>query len=307
MTVDLVLMIATAGRAELLERTLESIAACTMPGGYRETIVIENGEPCGTEAKVARFADSINARYLLDPMPNKSNALNAGLRTCGNGFVIFSDDDVRFDTKTLLAYAREAGERGRHFYGGPAGVDYEDEPPEWLKRLLPISARGFDLGPEPLEIARPDFLGFNWAAWAEDVRDTGGFNIERGPGTAQRGQETEMMQRLVDRGFTGRYLPDARVWHYIPRERCSIEWAVDRAGASGRGLGRLARQNRRPRLPRTGYYLAWLPFSFIALLVGRLTGRVDVATRTRVRMRHRLGYLSGMWGKRESTRGSRVS
>ena len=70
---------------------------------------------------------------------------------------------------------------------------------------------------------RPDFLGFNWAASASDLIRMGGFNEERGPGTVSRGQETDMQERMLKDGMRGRYLPDALVWHYVPRARCSPE------------------------------------------------------------------------------------
>lgn len=56
----------------------------------------------------------------------------------------------------------------------------------------------------------------------------GGFNERRGPGTGVRGQEYDMQERLLAAGVVGRYLPDALVWHYVPRERCSPEWALAR-------------------------------------------------------------------------------
>jgi GT2 family glycosyltransferase len=295
MSSEMIIMIATAGRAELLERTLASIAAAEKPPTYRETLVIENGEQCGTQEKVERFAAAINARYLHVPMPSKSNALNVALQSCGHELIVFLDDDCRLEPRTLMAYADAAEAGGRHYFGGPIGIDYEEEPPDWLKVVLPFSARGFDLGPEPIEIRLPDFLGINWAARAEDLREAGGFDVSFGPGTGASGQETAMMQRLLDLGLTGRYLPEALVWHFVPRERCSVEWAIARSGPAGHGLGRMARQTGRPRLARSAYYLGLLPLYVVERTAGRLMGRTDLVAHGSCMLRHRIGHLRGMW------------
>jgi GT2 family glycosyltransferase len=75
------------------------------------------------------------------------------------------------------------------------------------------------------------FLGFNWAAFAEDLHAVGGFDYRKGPGSPTKsvGQETDMQERLLQAGRHGRYVPGAMVWHYVPRSRCSPDWALERA------------------------------------------------------------------------------
>jgi hypothetical protein len=84
------------------------------------------------------------------------------------------------------------------------------------------------------------FLGFNWAAFVPDLLAVGGFDPLFGPGaaTGSVGQEWTMQQRLLEAGHTGRYVPDAEVWHWVPRERCTPRWAFERMYRDGisRGL-----------------------------------------------------------------------
>ena len=58
-------------------------------------------------------------------------------------------------------------------------------------------------------------MGFNWAAFSEDLKKLNGFSVEHGPGSKTKalGQETEMEGRLMDRGISGYYVPSAMVWH----------------------------------------------------------------------------------------------
>jgi GT2 family glycosyltransferase len=53
------------------------------------------------------------------------------------------------------------------------------------------------------------------------------------------GEETRLQQRLLKSGAKGVYLPEAVVWHYVPAERCSENWALERQFR--RGLSNAAR------------------------------------------------------------------
>src|SRR5690625_7932825 len=81
-------LIPTHGRASLLERTLASLAECSIPEGYVETVVIENGPKSGAEDTVAAASSQwphLNLRYLHVSRANKSHALNVALSGMGAG------------------------------------------------------------------------------------------------------------------------------------------------------------------------------------------------------------------------------
>ena len=176
------------------------------------------------------------------PVANKCAALNRALEMLGGGLVFFADDDVRFSPQVLEEYSRAAqGVTHGCFFGGPTGVDYETAPPNWLKAYLPQSAVGWPEAGRVLDLADPSqiFLGFNWAAFADDIKQAGGFNPLRGPGsrTGVLGDESEMQQRLASRGAQKVFVPDALVWHYVPSERCSAQWALRRRYGGGLEMG----------------------------------------------------------------------
>ncbi|MCP4888048.1 MAG: hypothetical protein GY904_15710 [Planctomycetaceae bacterium] len=95
------------------------------------------------------------------------------------------------------------------------------------------------MGETEQRVARPDFLGCNWAASANALIEVGGFGESRGPGskTVTMGQEASAQHRLLDAGYVGLFLPGEPVLHYVPKERCSPEWALERAERNGRGFG----------------------------------------------------------------------
>lgn len=230
--------IPTHGRPDLLQRTLDSLAACWIPKSLVQTIVIENGGQNGAEAVVAAASPRLKATYRFVPEGNKSHALNVGLEGIEDGLILFFDDDIRLDPHTLEAYVIAGDRFGEgHYFGGPFEVDYEVEPPQWLKQYLPPSATGWKAPSEDFNISlTTNFYGFNWAMFTRDLIQTGPFNLERGPSCIATGQETDMQIRLRERGIAPRYVSAAKVWHYVPQDRCSIEWAINRAYRVSMGL-----------------------------------------------------------------------
>lgn len=240
-TLKAVIVIVSHGRCHLLERTLASLAEGDLPPEYAETLVVENGRQFGAERVVATADPRLHARYLFEPSSSKSRALNRALEQLTDAFIIYLDDDVRIAPHTVRRYidAAAANPRGMYF-GGPTGADYEQEPPPWLRPHLPASATGFSLGEATQSVDRPCFLGFNWAAFAADIGRVGGFPEHIGPG-APRGQtigeESEVQRQLLATGLTGLYLPEAMVWHHVPKDRCTPAWVKKRCHTSGLVIG----------------------------------------------------------------------
>jgi GT2 family glycosyltransferase len=301
-------LIATAGRPDLLRRTLTSIAGCRFPEEYAGLFVVENGARRGAEAVVAEFAGGpLRARYLFSEAPNKSLALNLAMEQLGGDeLVVFTDDDVRVREEWLEAYAQAARESGPGtMLGGPFDIDYEQAPPDWLKRYLPASAVGmtdasrWPIGGDEFK----GFLGFNWAAYVRDLRDRGGFNERVGPGLVAVGQETEMQERLIRAGVRPKMVRDAMVWHYVPVARCSESWTLERSGRRGRSSGRKEREKLEQASRGASSYGRLLRATSVRLffagrfwLQSRLPGRGPAARfEARYRYERYHGWVRGLW------------
>ena len=246
------LMIPTFGRPDLLGRVLDSLMECELPESLQTILIVENGPQSGAEPLCKQMSHQLPLRYLWSEKPCKSLALNLGLAEfADDDLVIMSDDDVRFEPQTLLAYDREARRAPTGwFFGGPFEADFEQAPPEWVLPYLPPSARGWTPRVEQFNSRRDRFFGCNWAVFARDLRAAGTFDLRFGPGTEKNatGEETEMQRRLHRQGLQSRLVNDARVWHHVPADRCSPEWALARSRRNGlargianrtRGLGRM--------------------------------------------------------------------
>jgi GT2 family glycosyltransferase len=255
---DYFVAIATAENTASLAATLGIMARADLPPGYEAAFIVENGPKTGVE-EVVRAADPrLRARYLYSQRGNKSLALNVAIEHIKEGLIFFADDDVEVEKGTLCAYADAAGDlTAGEFYGGPTTAEWEAQPPEWMLPFLPPSAKGWThpllddtrlacdacsgaggcakCGDARRAIVAPAFLGFNWAAFARDLREVGGFNEHVGPGaeTGATGQEFEMQERLLARGAKGRFVATARVKHRVPADRCSPQWALHRTFRNG--------------------------------------------------------------------------
>ncbi len=289
-----VVNIATSGRPELLRRTLKSLSACQLPAGYLETVVIENGPRGRAEEVVESAPPNLRARYMYYPKANKSAAMNAALKTLGDCLIVYIDDDVRVAPRMLCAYAETARRRGPScFYGGPLNVDYDAPPPPWLREYLPASATGWELNECEQRVDSAIFLGGNWAIFSETLRFAGGFNVNRGPGSklGSTGEETEMQRLLLRKGFCGIYVPTARVWHYVPRERCTPQWTLERNFKNGLQAGAVvaAEENHPWGIPPW-----WMTYRFLKGCVRWMMWSLSRDPGRRFRARNRLSYDLGL-------------
>ena len=256
---NIFVVIATREREALLARTLACLAECRRPEGFAGTLVVENGRRAGAERVVRNAPAGLDVRYLFEPAGNKSKALNAALAQVDDGLVVFLDDDIRVGPDLLEVYAQAARRVGAgQFFGGPVEPEYEEAPPGWMLEFLPKSARGWrPRDPAQLKL-HPLFLGFNWAAFATDLRGLGGFSEHLGPGSdAGMGDERDLQIRMVAAGVEAQYVPHALVHHWVPRDRCSPQWALERAYRHGVWRGLLTPEDRET-LTIAGYPLALL-------------------------------------------------
>lgn len=239
---SMIILIAVAGKNTLLDKTLNSLAQCKKPDSYQCTIIVENGRKYNVEHIVKKYADTLHTQYLYLTKGNKSAALNYALEKIedANTLIFFTDDDTYIDENTLVAY--EAASRGivnGYFFGGQTKVEYEKQPPVWLINSLPPSAKGWAPNGSDDYLITPQFLGFNWAAFAGDIKKLGGFNENLGPGTKPKrtGQEWDMQGRMLKANFKAVYVDNAVAYHDVPKEKCSFPWMIRRRFQGGLGAG----------------------------------------------------------------------
>jgi glucosyl-dolichyl phosphate glucuronosyltransferase len=248
MTITVILC--TYNRCESLAKTLASVANSILPGSVEwEVLVVDNNSTDQTRAVTEGFSCRFPGRfrYLFEPQPGKSFALNSGIRAARGDVLVFSDDDVCVESTWLgnltatLDDTRWAGAGGRIL---PAR---KFSPPRWMSLDGPLSMGSilfahFDLGDTPCELTRAPF-GANMAFRKSMFQKYGGFRTDLGPrpGSQLRNEDTEFGDRLMAAGERLRYEPSAVVYHPVPQNRVTkdylLTWHFDYGRARVREWG----------------------------------------------------------------------
>jgi glucosyl-dolichyl phosphate glucuronosyltransferase len=297
---DLSVVICTWNNSRRLAVTLEAVSHCVIPDGLAwEVVLVNNNSTDGTAAAARAFADRLPLVYVEEPRQGLSRAKNAGLGAASGRLVVFADDDVTPCAGWLEAYwgAYRRRPEGFHF-GGPLTCEREaDTLDAELLRLASPTLDGLDYGPDERLLGDLEyFVGGNWACPAEALRRAGPFDVRLGLdaslGRRRSGEDNDLLYRLRRLGVAPWYLPQARAVHFMPREKCSLQYLVAEAAASGEYSAVIGRPGfflrRRPALRRwcrrEGPMLGGIPVR-LSLKVAALGGEWLLA-----RVRSRSGY-----------------
>jgi glycosyltransferase involved in cell wall biosynthesis len=224
--------ICTWNRADMLAQTLERFTRLEVPPGVDwELLVVNNNCTDHTDAVLAQFERRLPLRRVHEPTPGQSFARNRAIEEARGEYLLWTDDDVQVEPAWLVAYAaafRRWPEAG--VFGGPVRPWFEGTPPKWLDNVVSLVGDVFavrDLGDTARPLAAPTHVPFgaNMAFRTELLRDHR-FDTTIGvrPGSEVRGEETKLIEQLLADGATGWWVPDARVLHFIPRQRQSVAY-----------------------------------------------------------------------------------
>ena len=248
---NITIILCTYNRCESLAKALTSAAALRVPESIEwEVLVVDNNSRDQTREVVEEFVDRYPGRfrYLSEPQPGKSYALNSGIREAQGTVLAFMDDDVTVEpcwltNLTATLHSGEwAGAGGRILPGN------NFSPPRWLSLTAPRARYAlaplalFDLGEQPGQLTEPPF-GTNMAFRKEMFEKHGGFRTDLGPrpGSEIRNEDTEFGARLLAHGERVRYEPSAVVYHAVSEDRVRkkyyLDWWFDKGRADIRQFG----------------------------------------------------------------------
>lgn len=270
---DVTAIICTHNRCQDLAKILESLSGSKVPDSVSwEVLVVDNNSNDKTREVVQNFSDRYPGlfRYLFEPRPGKSYALNLGVREAAGGVLAFLDDDVVVESSWLhnltspLHGSEWAGVGGRTLPSTPF------KHPRWFalegdRGLGGVLCAFFDSGDEPCQLDRPPY-GANMAFRKAMFEKYGGFRLDLGPspnGDVPRpNEDTEFGRRLMAAGERIMYQPTAVAYHPVVEQRLKksyfLGWWYDYGRADVRERGPLPGMWGMPRW----VFSAWLTFKF---------------------------------------------
>ena len=269
-------ILATSNRCNQLSGVLGSLAASVLPDSVAwGVLVVDNNSRDGTRKVVEHFRQLYPGRfrYIFEPQPGKSFALNSGIREADADVLAFTDDDVLVESSWLRNLTAPLQNGPWIGVGGRTLMTESFTPPLWLAVDGPFNMAGivgavFDVGDEPRQLGDAPF-GVNMAFRTEAFAKYGGFRTDLGPSPDPRvprpNEDTEFGRRLMRAGERLLYQPAAVVRHPLHRDRVSkdyfLNWWFDAGRASVReSIGLPAVYGiRRPYLAmlKSGLLLLW--------------------------------------------------
>jgi len=239
---NIAVILCTYNRARSLAVALESVAASRMAEDSAwEVVVVDNNSSDETPNVVHGFQERFpnRFRYIFEPTPGKSHALNRALRETDAEIVAFMDDDVQVDPDWLRQLTKIFDNKEYAGSGGRILPESGFQPPVWLKVLSPYALAPiamFDLGPDAADLHEPPF-GTNMAFRRRVFAQCGDFRRDLGPrpGSEIRSEDTEFGMRVLRAGERLWYEPSAIVHHMVPSHRVKQEYFLKWWFAKGRG------------------------------------------------------------------------
>lgn len=293
---NITVILCTYNRCQSLAKALDSVAKSDLPESVEwEVLVVDNNSRDQTRHVVEDFRHRRPGRfrYLFEPQPGKSYALNAGIREARGEILAFMDDDVSVEA-TWLRNLTAALDNGKWAgAGGPILPELTFSPPRWLPLqdrygLAPLAL--FDLGPQAGPLTEPPF-GTNMTFQKRMFDKYGGFRTDLGPqpGSEIRGEDSEFGARLLAAGECLRYEPSAVVYHSVPESRLTkkyfLAWWFDKGRAELRAPG---------IPPETRHFVAGVPLIFVRRLAAwTLRWMVAFGPAKRFSSRLKAWYLAG--------------
>jgi glycosyltransferase involved in cell wall biosynthesis len=243
-------VICTWNRSRLLRLTLEQMTHLEVPPGTTwELIVVNNNCSDDTDSVLADFRHRLPLVRLSEPTPGKSHAGNLAVREAKGEYIVWTDDDVLVEPDWLKGYlAAFVRWPEASVFAGAIDPWFEKSPPRWLELVFPKVANAYaalDHGPTGFDLTRDTYpYGANMALKrSAQLREPYDPRLGPRPNSGIRGEEMLMARRLLAAGATGRWVPEARVRHFIPRNRQTLAYLREYFLGSGEVLGLLGRND----------------------------------------------------------------
>lgn len=216
---DVSIIICSYNRAESLKRTLVSLENMVVPDSLSwEIILIDNNSTDNTRDVVEEFKiqTGLNVLYVYERRQGKPYALNNGLSLVKGEIIAFTDDDVVVDKYWLANIVKSFKITNATCIGGKVMPIWEIPPPKWLTKELHGCLALLDLGEKYVRVYEPAIWGVNTAVRSEAIQKC---KYQFNEKYLKRGEDTDLIEKLLEKEEKVYYCPDVLIYHCIPEIR----------------------------------------------------------------------------------------
>lgn len=243
---SLTILICTHDRAALLEKVLASLDACERAAELAvDVLVVANACSDETHAFLKRRTQESGSvgrlplRWLVEPLPGKSHALNTGAAALRGDWVAIVDDDQRASIDYLVRVEQAiATHPAATLLCGRILPDWDGREPAWVHETgayriypLPIPLQDFGSACRELGVEGPIPGGGNHILQVGVLRRTGRFSTELGPRGHDLGggEDTDYILRALRAGERLWYVPGIVQYHHVDPARLVLRYLLRKA------------------------------------------------------------------------------
>ena len=299
----LTILTCTHNRVDLLAKVIDSLNRAKRPEGWSVSLlVIANACTDTTHQELEdyrkrAFADGLlPLRWLAEPKPGKSYALNRGILEIDRGWAAIVDDDHRVAEDFLVEIAWAVAKLPEAtMLCGRILPDWDGSEPAWVHdpepyRIypLPIPRQEFGENSRELGLDGPIPGGGNQILQVQALRRVGGFSTELGPQGHDLGggEDTEYMLRALRQGERLVYVPQIVQYHFVDQTRLRLGYVIRKAfqrshagvqfsRQAGRGVPLYAWRKLAGYAVRTAFSLSWTKFRFYLVRCAASLGEIS--------------------------------
>lgn len=254
--------ICTWNRSRLLRQTLERLTTIDTDRSFTwELVIVNNNSTDDTAAVIEEFSDRLPITSLFEAIPGHSRCRNRAIDAATGDYMVWTDNDVLVDRRWLVAYFDAfRAEPDAAFFGGPIEPVFEPTGrPDWLTETWTMCQAVYAtrlLGDQAIDLhERMLPYGANFAV-RMDVQRVNRYDCGLGRVASQMigDDETSVLRKIATGGGLGRWVPKARINHFIPIDRASELYVRNYFVGQGQTNVLLEKQEHSPR---TAFYEAW--------------------------------------------------
>jgi len=224
------IVICTYNRKNLLRMCLNSIYAQDYPESNFEVIVVDGGSTDGTKELCKEFP---KIRFITESRFGLAYARNLGAELARGSIVAYTDDDCIVDRHWLRNLV--SGFRFSKSTAGVGGPVYPLHPETIPKKILVEPALGLSDEGENIKLVQ-GIITSN-SAFKREIFSA--IQFDETLGTTRRGklilcgEDVDFCQILTKSGYKLLYMPFAKVYHQISKDRIRVPYIVKHAVHNG--------------------------------------------------------------------------
>ncbi|MFP4162740.1 MAG: glycosyltransferase family 2 protein [Chitinispirillaceae bacterium] len=289
MSSDVAVCVCTYKRPRMLRGLLLELNKQKAEGIRFSVTVVDNDVKRSAQPELKELRKSLNfkVRYVNEPRKNIAKARNAAVRNAHGEYIAFIDDDEFPGEHWLRDMLEVCRERKVEGVLGPVLPHYDEASPKWLRKSGLCDRKRFPTGTvlKNTSLMRTGnvllsrrFLEEHRMSFDEKYGLTGG-------------EDTDFFRRALNKGGTFVWCDEAGVYEYVPLERSTRKYHLERALLRGTLNARKVGVLSMPVLKSSVAVLFYLPALPVLFLLGH-----DFFMRYLVKSCDHVGRLCGVFG-----------